>query len=277
MRILVLGGSGYVGSKVIEVLSREYQDVYGTYCNRNEAFEKNKFMLQYKLGDNNTLIKILETLNPDIVISSIRGDFFLQLETHHIIAKFLEKDKNKKIIFISTSNVFDGALEDVHTEMDIPKANSDYGRFKIECEKLLTNTLGKQAIIIRIPEVWGINCPRLLDLVNNIKQQKSVQAYENIYMNYVTDQQIANWILHIIKNELLGVFHVGSSDICEYIQFREKLRKRLGLVKPMYTICRFEVKSYQVVLPNRKEIPDFLQIKIDDIIEELTTPSSNDR
>lgn len=273
MRILVLGASGYVGSKVMDVLSKADQEVYGTYCNTNEAYKNNKFMFQYKLGDNSALNKILETLNPDFVISSIRGDFSLQLEAHHVITGFLEKDKNKKIIFISTSNVFDGEMEKVHTEVDIPKAKSDYGRFKIDCETLLLGKLGKQAIILRIPEVWGVNCPRLINLINSIKEQKSVQAYENIYMNYVTDEQIARWILYIIKNDLQGVFHVGSSDICEYIQFREKLRKRLQLVEPLYTIERFEEKSYQVVLPNRQEIPNFLQIKIDDIIETLTMPS----
>lgn len=274
MRILILGASGYAGSKIREVLLTEYEKVYGTYCTSNEKYENDSFMFQYEVGDTESLRNIMEEVNPDIVISTIRGDFTLILEEHKIIADILAQKQNKKMIFISTSNVFDGALDKPHTETDMPKAESEYGKFKIDCEKILSNKLGENCIIIRIPEIWGRNCPRILKFISDINNKVSIQTYKNIYVNYTTNRQIADWSLYIIKNNLKGTFHIGSKEICEYVDFQNRLSKKLKIGAPRYSIKEFESEFYQAVLPNRKEIPECLQLTIEEVI--LETIANND-
>lgn len=269
MRILILGASGYAGSKIREVLSTEFENVYGTYCTENLTYKNDSFMFQYKLGDDKSLKKILDLTKPDIVISSIRGEFDLVLKSHEFITNILSKQQNKLMLFISTSNVFDGALEKTHVETDATRAESEYGQFKIECENLLLNKLDKNSIIIRVPEIWGINCSRLINLENNIKNNTPIQSYKNIYVNYTTNKQIAEWILYIIKNDLRGIFHIGSKDICEYIEFQNQLIEKLKLSNLHYNIEKFDTTLYQAVIPNRKEIPDYLQKTISDIIDEV--------
>ena len=268
MKILILGASGYAGSKIREVLLTEYQEVYGTYMTMNKEYENDKSMFQYELGDDRTLKQILKSLDPDIVISSIRGDFSLILHAHEIIADILEENKNKRMIFISTANVYDGALEKPHIETDIPKAESGYGKFKIECEKLLSNKLGENNIVIRVPEIWGINCPRILSFKNNIKNKIPIKTYKNVYVNYTTNKQIAEWVFYIIKNNLKGIFHIGTKEICEYGDFQNRLCEKLNIGTPCYSVEEFEGKLFQAVLPNRKEIPEYLQMTIKDIILE---------
>lgn len=270
MKILIFGASGYAGSKIREMLLTEYNNVYGTYFTKSKDYENDRFMFQYELGDEEALKQILDVLDPDIVISSLTGEFSLILSSHKIIADFLAEKQNKRIIFISTSNVYDGSLKEVHTELDIPKAESEYGKFKIECENVLLNRLGENTIIIRVPEIWGIDCPRIQKFKGNISNQLPIQTFENIYVNYTTNKQIAQWILYIIKNDLKGTFHVGSKDICEYIEFQNLLYKRLNLATPLYNIKKFDTKLYQAVLPNRKEIPEYLQRSILEIIDEIT-------
>lgn len=85
------------------------------------------------------------------------------------------------MIFISTANVYDGALDKIHVETDIAKADSEYGKFKIEYENYILNKLGNNTIIIRAPEIWGINCPRILKLESNIKEQYQFKHLK-IYM-----------------------------------------------------------------------------------------------
>lgn len=265
MKILILGASGYTGNKIREMLLIEYYHVYGTYFTKSKDYENDKFMFKYELGDDKTLKQILDVLDPDIVVSSLTGDFSLILYSHKIIAE----KHNKRIIFMSTANVYDGRLEDVHTEIDIPKAESEYGKFKIDCENVLLNRLGENAIILRVPEIWGIDCPRICKFKGNISNRFPIQTFENIYVNYTTNKQIAQWILYIIKNDLRGMFHIGSKDICEYIEFQNLLYRRLNLSKPFYNIKRFDTKLYQAVLTNRKEIPDYLQMTISEIIDEI--------
>lgn len=269
MNILVLGGSGYIGSKVREVLLTDHEVVYGTYCNKRQEDENDSDMFQFELGNDENLIQLLERTKPDLIISSLRGEFSLQLHAHEIIADFLSNQPNHRMIYISTANVYDGALEQPHVETDLPKADSEYGKFKIDCEELLLSRLKENLIIIRIPQVWGKNCPRILQLIHDMKEHLPIQTYENLYLNYTTDQQIAEWIHYIIQNDLRGIFHIGSSDICEYHQFQEQLRQALGLLDPVYQVEPSEVKLYQAVLPNRREIPESMQMTIQDMIDEL--------
>jgi dTDP-4-dehydrorhamnose reductase len=254
MKILILGASGYVGSKLKEKLDKEHQ-IYGTYHKQNLKYVNDESMLQYELGNDIRLNELLTSVNPGIIISSLTGDFSLLIKAHKMIADYLHQDRNKKIFFISTANVFDGALEKAHVETDEPKADSTYGTYKIECECLLQNILGSNCIIIRIPAVWGYNSRRINSLVNSINKNMSIKTYKNIYVNVTTDNQIAEWISYIIKNNLDGIFHIGTTDVCEYNRFEELLGQRLGLNTPIYEIEHFEKKSYQAVLPNRNEIP----------------------
>ena len=80
---------------------------------------------------------------------------------------------------------------------------------------------------------------------------------------------MAEWLLYIIKNDLRGIFHIGSKDICEYIEFQNQLIEKLKLSTPSYNIKKFDTKLYQAVIPNRNEIPDYLQRTISDIIDEI--------
>ena len=71
-KVLLIGGTGLVGRAVKDSLSQEYHvtvtaghhEVEGGY--------------QLPAEDTDTLISILEKENPDIVISSMRGDFQAQ-------------------------------------------------------------------------------------------------------------------------------------------------------------------------------------------------------
>lgn len=266
MRILILGASGYIGSCIKQALERKGHTVAGTYRTERFVSAKDCGMFQYHLGNTQRLCELLSTLSPDIVISCLTGDFLLQREAHKITADFL-KAHRRKLIFISSSNVFDGSLECAHTEKDDPNAASDYGKFKIECETLIQATLGADGVIIRIPEVWGINCPRLETLKRLIQENRPVPTLKNIFVNYTTDTYVASWVSYIIDHQLKGIFHVGSSDLCEYTEFYKKLIALLQLGDPDYQILQnFSSRKTQAVLPGRMEIPSEMQFQVKDVL-----------
>lgn len=276
MRILILGATGFAGKRIRNELKGTYDSVYGTYHTQNETLEYDNSMFHYELGDDETLSYILETVKPVIVISCLRGDFNLLLHAHQMVADYLKTKDTKRFIFLSSANVYDGILNQPHIETEEPIAESDYGKYKIACEKLLVDSLGKDVAIIRIPEIWGKDSPRLNQFIESVKQQKTIATYENIYVNYTTNIQIANMVLYILENDLRGVFHVGTNDYCEYIQFQTTLAQRLGLPKPQFTVTKADTALYQAVIPGRAEIPEYLHTTIDNIIDQLVI-SVNDK
>lgn len=200
-------------------MSKKYKEVTGTYHTFNEGFSNDSTMFVFHAEDTGGLHELLSTVEPDIVISCLTGEFDKLIAAHEAAAAYLW-ESGGRLLFLSSSNVFDGALDKPHYEGDSPKAESEYGKLKIICEELIIKTLGKNGVILRLPQIYGQNCPRVLELREAVKSHQPVWTLKNVYVNCTTNQQIAEWILHIIVNGLTGIFHVGTRDIWGYFAFR---------------------------------------------------------
>ncbi|TFG77404.1 MAG: NAD-dependent epimerase/dehydratase family protein, partial [Flavobacteriales bacterium] len=103
-KILILGGSGFLGNALYKEL-RAYYDTYGTYFSAKKGFGDNQQFLQYDMGEDD-IFQILEKVRPQIIISALRGNFAAQIQAHqHILEYVWENDC--RIYFLSSANVFD--------------------------------------------------------------------------------------------------------------------------------------------------------------------------
>ncbi|HEX3027210.1 MAG TPA: sugar nucleotide-binding protein [Clostridia bacterium] len=221
MNILILGASGLIGSAVCRDSGADYR-VFGTYL-RNKCDIPVHWLKFDISGDD--IAKSLGTANPDVIIAGLRGDFNDQLRVHRQAADWAMQNK-ARLIFLSTANVFDASPDRPHTECDLPKAISEYGKYKIECERMLTGTLKEQAVIVRLPLV--LNRKRLQTFVSN-NLSGNDRMYANFYRSINTDTAVAKAIRYIIENNLSGTVHLGSSDCIRDSDFMIKAAKRLNL------------------------------------------------
>lgn len=266
MRILLLGATGFIGNTIFTTLTKKGYELYGTYHRRQPDADLLPYFFPFDLQTPENINSILDSVHPEFIISSINGDFSCQLRLHEILAEYVKASESRRLIFISTANVFDNSLNDPHIESDTPDAESSYGLYKAECEHLLLSRLGSQAVILRIPSVWGKNCPRIKQL-NAYKQQgKVLQMWDNLMMNYTTPTQIADWISYIIENRLTGIFHVGTKDMMKYWDFYQEIMNRLHLPAPDIAMEHLDKTYYQAVLPTRADIPENLQMCVEDVI-----------
>lgn len=267
MNVLVLGTSGLAGSAIAKTLRAAGHSVSGT-CRNPAAYENAPGLLRFALNEPQSIVPLLESIRPDAVVSCLRGDFSHQLEAHRLAADFL-RQRGGTLLFLSTANVFDGDLSRPHGEGDQPCSDTAYGQFKIACEELLQERLGENCVILRPPEIWGRDCPRLRALVSRAQQGLPVQTYENLSVNYATDTLIARWTAFILERGLRGVFHAGTRDTSDYTAFLDRLAGRLGLPRPCYAVERNGTRAYQAVLPRRAEIPGPLQMSVDGVLRWL--------
>lgn len=253
-RILILGASGTVGSTVFRQLSRNMDfKVFGTYF--ASVQEDTSSMIRFSVEFPETVFSVLEQVRPDIVISSLRGDFDKQQTVHQNIAEYLAA-AGGKAIYISTANVFDASCEKPHDEADARSSDSDYGQFKIACEDLLRNRLGESASVLRIPFVWGKNSPRVREIKAGC-EIGCLEVYTGFYSNHVSDMQIAEMIQWIIKEDKSGIFHVGTSDVIEYPRFIECLIGAMKWKKPEFVSLK--EPGIMAVLSTRDDIPERLR------------------
>ena len=262
-KILLLGSSGLVGKAIIEALGANYLVVpaaghhipEGGYC--------------LPIEDTGLLLKTLERENPDIVISSLRGNFEAQMNFHRELGNWL-KGKDKKLIFISTANVFDGDLSRPHTEADTPVPESEYGIFKRDCENMLFDLLGDSLTVFRPASVWDENCPRILSLKKDALSKTPHPTYSGDSVNITYAKQIGAYLKYVLENNLHGIFHIGTTDTVDYFEFEKAVCNAIKINPPGFAVTKAEPQTYQAVLPNRKEIPDSLQMTVNEVLKVLT-------
>lgn len=173
---------------------------------------------------------------------------------------------NGKIIYLSSANVFDGSLDQPHYETDARISVSDYGQFKIQCEDLLHNYMDSQAVLLRLPFVWGIASKRLKAVKKGCNTGQ-LDIYTDFFSSHVSDMQTAQIIQWIIKEEKEGIFHVGTGDVISYQYFIEQLIAAMNWKRPSFVFQKNP--GVMAVLSSRSDIPDRFHWKSRDIIEYL--------
>lgn len=268
-KVLILGGSGLVGNSLIKELSSNY-DIYATYDKHNINLNENK-KLCVNINNSLKLINFINDIKPHLIISCLRGDFKTQYTLHIDIANAI-KNKNTSLYFCSTANVFDEDPTIGHYEDETPHALSDYGKFKIKCEKDLTSILNDRFHILRLPEIWGKNSPRFNNLISNLKSNNTIEVYSNYYKTTNLDVILAKQIHYIIDTNLNGTFHLCSTDIINNYDFIYELAKRLGFKNANLKRVKIEdTEKYHLAIQSKRcELPNEIQITNKDIINYLT-------
>ncbi|MGX6445687.1 sugar nucleotide-binding protein [Neobacillus sp. K501] len=268
-KVLILGASGLVGKPLVEEL-RNHFDVYGTYFSRKTTLPDDK-QFPLAVGQIDKLKEKMQLIKPDIVISCLRGDYPQQLQFHRELALEL-RNTNGRLYYFSTTNVFDGDFSKPHIESDLPISETDYGKFKIECEHMLTEILGEQAMMIRIPAIWGKDSPRWNAVNESIRENKVNEVYSNLVCNHLLDVQLARQLRHIIENKLTGIFHLGSVDHMTQAEFYEIILTQLGSTNNLLKYQLLEddpATCYFTLDSTRDDLPASLKTTNQEIIDYL--------
>lgn len=269
-KILILGGSGLVGRSLINEFIAEYE-VYGTYSSKMITNLPKEKQFQLEVQEITKMTEILSSIQPDIVISCIRGEFSQQLKFHKELAEVI-RNKKSNLYYFSTTNVFDGDFSRTHCETDLPIAESEYGNYKINCENTLKGILAERVHVIRIPAIWGKDSPRWNSMKESIKNKNEIDAYSNLLCTNLSDVQLAKQLRYIIENNLKGIFHLGSVDTMTQSEFYRLLLNHLGpnlnLLK-QNTYLDSSKTYYFALKSNRDDIPETLQTTNQEIISYL--------
>lgn len=264
-KILILGGSGFIGNAIYKELCN-YFDTYGTYCHSANSFASNKQFVHYNLEEDD-IVEVLESVNPHVIISALRGNFASLIIAHEHILEFVTK-QDCKLYFISSANVFDAYSKYPSYEMDKTLSESIYGRLKIRIENMLLRLPKEKMAILRIPMVFGNSSPRIRDMKKAIIANEPVEVFPNLILNVTNDDKITQQIHYLINRNKTGIYHLGSNDLTHHEDFIKEVLERVGnfnpILKRVYTTNE---DRYLAVLPKTNKLPKNLQYTYQDIID----------
>ncbi|TJY33882.1 sugar nucleotide-binding protein [Pontimicrobium aquaticum] len=265
--ILILGASGFIGHAIYKELCGYFR-TFGTYNANNKDFENNQHFFQYNVEEDD-VIEIINVVKPTIIISALRGDFAAQVIVHQHISEYIVANKCK-FIFLSSANVFDAYSKYPSYENDKTLSHSVYGHFKIKIENMLLRLPKMKMAILRLPMVFGPFSPRVEEIKLHLKEKLPIEVFPNLVMNVTSENKLSQQIHYIINRNKYGIFHLGSTDLVHHDEFISDLISTLGNYKPIYKhVYTTNDERYLAVLPKENKLPKHLQIKSQEILEEL--------
>ena len=272
MKIIVTGGSGLIGSKIVKELTKRNHEVHYTYYT-NKLNIGIGHVLDIK--QKNDTVNLISKLKADYVIHTAALTNVDLCETDKKLAyltnvkgteNVLEgcKKTQSKIIYISTSFVFDGKKEKYY-ENDIPKPINNYGLTKLEGEKMVKKSK-LPYLILRTDQPYGWkekwqrnnSVLRVLDNLDQSNIMKEIDDWFNV-PTYISD--LVEVIEYMINHKLVGIYHVvGSNFVNRYewalvIAGIFKLNKKL-IIPIKSKSLNLPAKRANVNLSNKKLLQD---------------------
>ncbi|MFD2099163.1 sugar nucleotide-binding protein [Flagellimonas iocasae] len=264
-KILILGASGFVGNAIYKELC-SYFDTYGTYYS-NRSFTNNKQFFRYDLEEDD-IFQILEKVRPDVIISSLRGNFPAQVQAHHHLMEYLMKT-HAKLYFISSANVFDAYSKFPSYEYDKTLSESVYGRLKIKIENMMMRMPKDKTTILRVPMVFGNTSPRVKEIKSHLENKEPIEVFPNLIINVTNDDRLTQQIHYLINRDKTGIFHLGSTDLIHHEEFINEIIQRMGgNYKPIFKrVFTTNEDRYLAALPKDNQLPKNLRVNCQEIID----------
>jgi nucleoside-diphosphate-sugar epimerase len=260
MIILVVGGAGYVGGVIVDLLLKKKKHKVTVLDNLlyEDSFRKNCNFIFSDIRDKNLYQKNINNYDVIIWLAALVGDGACEInpsltdEINYQSLKRLCKVYNKRIIFMSTCSVY-GNQEGILSEISTVSPLSHYASSKLKGEKLLKN---KNAIIFRLGTLFGIsdNYSRIrMDLVVNTLSAKaffekkiSVFGGEQ-YRPLIHVKDVARAIEIAIRSKKRGIFNLSYKNM-KIIDIAKEIQKYFKNTKIIKTQIKFQdARNYKVL------------------------------
>jgi dTDP-4-dehydrorhamnose reductase len=225
MKILIIGASGFIGHKLLQVLSKDFE-IYGLlhrskkYYGDIPLFNDKKIKEEIDVLNYNRLVEVFDSIQPDIIINcvgitkrkittnNILETITINSQLPHRLAKWT-KENNKKLIHLSTDCVFDGKIGN-YNEESLTTAEDMYGRTKALGEVKSSNTLVIRASFIGL-ELFSKT--ELLEWFLS-KENKTIKGFTNTMYSGVSTIYLSKIVKEIIINHqnLFGLYQLAPID-----------------------------------------------------------------
>ena len=123
-----------------------------------------------------------------------------------------------KLVYISTSDVFDGKKSEPYTEQDVPNPTTVYGRSK-HLGELAVRSILDDYIIMRISWMFGGGPDKDNKFVGKMLVQRSaseIRAVTDKKASPSWGKDIAGAIQKLIEKDIRGIYHVGGGVATRY-------------------------------------------------------------
>lgn len=239
-RVLVVGGWGLVGEQLSRVLAyyKRNKEYYFVVSRSYHKMSKSSFYdrpCYISLASFTTFGLALAKVKPDLVyicagITDVdkcedsREAFDVNLTGTLAFVKACQS-RGIRVVFYSSSYVFDGINKYAYSETDIPNPINRYGQYKYEVEKQVLDR--QDGLVIRTVGVFG-------DGGKNFKSRVLASggvfyAPTDQYMNPIHANDLAKLSVEIEQTGYSGIIHIAGNCVISKFEWAKGIRREAGL------------------------------------------------
>jgi len=280
-RILIIGGSGLLGSKISEL----FPEALVTY---NNTIIPNENAFKLDISDGKALRFALDKIEPKTIIVTAALTDVDKCEMHPEIAAavnmepfsyitFYLKQRGGRLIQISTDYVFSGEKGNYREEDERNPINV-YGRTKKEAEDIIINS-GINYSLVRTSGIFGINESTGKNnfftwIYNNLRAGNEIRLVTDQIYSPVLNIMLAEAIHEIHEREINEVIHFSSLDAISRFDFGISVAEILNLKKELIHPIRMEDMRWMAKRPKNSSLNNdkavrMMKIKPITVSEEL--------
>lgn len=250
-KLVITGGNGYIASLVKEAmrndvevvaLTRKELDLSNTEA-VTEWFTNHEYDYVFHTG---AMAQTADCENYPELTHKINVESTIE------IAKAC-KDKNARLIFISTEQCFNGKTEAGPFTEDTPLCSvTAYGNHKIECENFITSQLNNY-IILRFSWMLGMSRPHVKaspNIIRNVMNAVFFQKPTLFTVNEIRGMTYAQKFADVFEKIMelpTGIYHVSDENTHNTYESAKIVAEKLGFSKE-------QIETY--ILPNHERYAD---------------------
>lgn len=246
MKSLIIGAQGLVGS----ALSRQLPSAV---CGiQMEAFEKNQVYIDITKYE--TLFKVFSNYRPDVVYLAAAiahvdkcedwGTSVVNVKGSTQVLRLCEMFESK-LVFFSSSYVFDGTKSEPYSVDDSPNPIQQYGKQKLAVENLIAQS-EIDWLVIRTVGVFGRERKKknfVKQVISSVFIGQDVYAPIDQYMNPILSDDLADVVVRLAESKAQGIYHVAGDFCVTKYEFARRIAGYFGYGDKVHAVETSEMKQ----------------------------------
>jgi len=257
-RLLIIGATGLVGSKVSSLAAEHVFEAYNTHNARNASLQR---AYRLDISDEEATLRLVQKIQPKAIVNTAALHNVDYCETHREEADRVNiggaknlaeaaSENNSRLIHLSTDYVFDGTRGH-YSESDTPHPLHYYAQTKLDSENVVSQlrdyAIARPSVIYGwnpleatgVPSSSGKTVNFAMFVLDKLKKGETVKAVRDQYSSPTLADNLAESLLRLAKHSEKGLFHTAGRSCMSRYEFAIKLAEIFGyptkLIQPVFT------------------------------------------